>query len=294
MPRSSLSTALENHFNLAQSSYAFYWKVTPVVGAVEGHTTLDFPQYLDGVTYQSRGGVLPSTVPALVGLNEQKTDATAPLLPLGTMTPGRFNAGYYEGAQFLLFALNYRGDLTDEVILSRGTLGKATRQDAGVTFELETWSTLLNKPQGRVISATCSEKRFGRGGCRNQVAHDGPNIAAFTQTGTIDTVLSASHFKLAGIDTSVAVTGWAARGILCLTSGTNAGIERDVGSWDAGTLEVILNEAFGVLPEPGDAVALEKGCGRAWADCVANNNTINFRGFNQVPTEYILAQQQPL
>jgi len=276
-----IPAALETHFGLASTSYTYKLVITPRNGAVEGYTTLDRDFVSNGVTCYSNSNVLPATFPTTLALAKNAVDARI-LFDVARFSREKVEAHFYDEASYELAAVNYRGDLDEEVVLMGGRFGKAAIDDNGAVIELLDFGALTNKPMGHETRQNCAARRYARDYCYNDPAlgglGDGPNIedAAHHRVATVAaSITSARHFFLDGIVGSTPPDGWANNGVLRVTSGPNAGVEEVVKSWLASG-EIKLALPLPYLPADGDTVVLEEGCGRSWADCQAKNNTNNF------------------
>jgi len=281
MPR-DIHADLETHFGLPRTSYTYKLTITPRVGAVEGYTTLDRNFVSNAVTYYSNSNVLPATFPTTLALTKGAVDARI-LFNVARFSRAKVEAHFYDEAAYELAAVNYRGNLDQEVVLMGGRFGKADIDDSGAVIELLDWAAIANKPMGHETRQNCAVMRFARGYCYNDPAlgglGDGPNIedAEHHRVAEIGTVTSAKQFTLTNIVGSTPADGWANNGVLRIVGGPNAGIEEVVKIWTGGTSKLVkLALPLPYVPVTGDDVVLEEGCGRSWADCIVKENTDNF------------------
>lgn len=282
----TISTALQNHLNERRLTVALLWQITPAYGPVEGYTSLDVDIESNGLLYSAAANVFPSAVPASLGLKTDSIDVTTlPDQADGRLSTQKLLTGYYDDARFKISLVNYTGDLDDVCVLAAGRLGKGTRTDSGVMFELLPWGELLSKNIGYNTLPTCQCPRFGRGRCRNGAdvggSSDGPDIADHTETGTLGTVWSSTHFLVTGINEP---DGWATEGYIRFTSeaslnyqpaGDTTGYR--VKKWsiyedDETKREVWLHNTLPFAPEIGDAVVVERGCTRDVQACRSSPN----------------------
>lgn len=285
MPR-GIHADLETHFGLARRTFTFALEVTPQLGAVEGYTSLDRNFETGGVTYYSNSNIMPSAIPTTLSLPQMGADVRI-LFEISRFTEQKIRTRYYEGAQYRIFALNYRGDLTQQVDLMGGYFGKIDVDQSGATIELQDWGSLVNLPMGYVTSQLCQAMEFGRGYCYNDPAlgngalGDGPNAddAAHHRVAQVSSsITSAREFVLDNIVGSTPPDDWANAGVLEFTSGQNDGVRERVKIWqDSG--QVILALPLPYVPADGDGVILYEGCDRSWngaRGCGSKNNQINF------------------
>lgn len=278
---------LLSHLRGERRTMALCWLVQPHGKPAEGYTSLDADLLINGILYRSQANVLPTQVPASINLSVDAVDVTTlyrrprgAALPLSGISPLRLATEYYTKADVRIFEVNYRGDLTQQITLMSGQLGKGETEGARVTFELLPLASILNESMGRATCATCPWARFGRGNCRNVLGlNDGPDIQARTSAGAVATVSSAKSLTLSGI---ARADGWADLGILRFTSGANQGVEREVKAWlSSGALTLSLS--LSILPQAGDGVELEEGCLRTWQACKSKGNASNFGGHPFLP-----------
>jgi uncharacterized phage protein (TIGR02218 family) len=297
-----IPASLEEHFGLAEQTFCFAWRITPVRGALlmptEGFTNHDRDLTSNGLLHKSSAHTLPTAFPFSIGLPNNALEAML-LFDGLALDESDVAAGKYDGARVSLHALNYAGDPDEVLDLFGGFLGKAQFGKEAATFELNPWSTLLNGEMGRVFTEKCPYPRFARGYCANGIdvggLADGPVISSFTKVAAVTTVYSASHFTITGGALSGLAADWANYGILRFTDGPLDGAEFDVVKQNAAssnTVEIWLNLPAPVRPASGDMVALERGCNRTKADCIARNNLSNFGGFPYMPLREGLTRQR--
>lgn len=279
----NVNAPLLAHLQGARTTTALCWLVEPVGKPAEGYTSHDQDLTFAGITYQSTASALPTAIPASAGLSVDAVEVTTLLPPdgvfgIGQITPQRLQTGYYNGAWVSLFLLNYANAANTSELLTSGKLGKASRKGKAITFELLPLSHVLNEPMGVVTTPICRYPRFGRGHCRNAWGlNDGPDIATRTKTGTVQSG-SKSVVVVAGF---AQPDGWAEMGILRFTGGLNAGVEAEIRRWQNNSAQLALSLPF--APVVGDSVAVEEGCNRTWAACLAKANTQNFGGHPFLP-----------
>jgi len=118
-----------------------------------------------------------------------------------------------------------------------------------------------------------------------RVGFCGINPAGFTQTGNVSTVVS-QKIKFTGTATGEA-TGWAANGIMTMTSGNNAGISKEVKVHTAGGTDTF--EMFVPFPftfTVGDSFSVVAGCDKTFDTCKSKfSNSAHFGGFPHLRPE---------
>jgi uncharacterized phage protein (TIGR02218 family) len=298
-----ISVDLAAHFGLKTTSFCWLLKITPTRGAPEGYTSLDRDLTISGVTYRSKSGAMPSSIPARLRLPVTAVDARL-LFEVGGFDRQRVELGHYDNARYQFSAVNFRGTLTDQTILMAGQLGKADLDDYSANFELLPWAAIAARPQGRETSPLCDCARFGRGRCQNVVLFDGPTIDDHTDWNcAVTAVTSATQFIVSGVN----LAAWddpRFLGVIRAASGENfddtsfTGVEEVVKSYNAATGEVVLRLPLPYVPQVGDLFHCERGCDRSWATCLVQPNAIgignkaNFRGFPFVLLDKAFAKNE--
>lgn len=124
---------------------------------------------------------------------------------------------------------------------------------------------------------------------RFSIPVDTRSLATDAANGPTDPALVYSAYEAGGKAVAAGNTGYFSYGVIKMTSGANAGLSMEVGSYAPGTITLRL-----ALPYPvaiGDSYSLVAGCGKRFTeDCVAKfSNGINFRGEPFLPgTDQIL------
>lgn len=287
---------------------AWIWTVTPKNGAQqEAWTSWDEPilcpawsddlgNALPALTYLPNHGVDLSSLPASIKLGVHAPDVT--VLNLDRV---KLLKGFYDGAEVQVDAIDPLGDLSERVTYLVGRFGNAEVDDDAATVELTPFEELLNVPLGRRIQFFCDVGRlpgetFGRGRCRNQVLHDGPDIINWTRGARVLAVSSLSRMVLApqsvggfaGYENNFPASHGRARFFNDASGGENGGVVRDIGTFAAATGTLTLRRALPFLPAVGDLLELEAGCDftpDGAQGCGFWNNLANYRGFPFVPGE---------
>lgn len=115
--------------------------------------------------------------------------------------------------------------------------------------------------------------------CLNDLGDEncGVNLAGFTDSGSVTTVVSRSEF----IDTSLSqADNWYQYGKVTFTSGANNGLSREVFSYDSSTDTVKLFIPFPYDMAVTDTYDIYRGCQKDQSDCTdVFSNWPNFRGY---------------
>lgn len=303
----NIPAALLAHLKSRYRSTCYCWAIKPARGDWEGYTSLDrdltLPAYTDApsnvpaLTYRHAGGVGATAIPSRLNLG--KTGIEVGLLAFDRASLLR---GFYTGAQYEVFTVNYLNTSQGRDVISSGKLGAVTVGEVEAQIELIEWGALAEMAIGRTCTAHCDVglypgERFGTGRCRNVTLNDGPLRANWGSAGEVESVTDA-HTLRVSYSTSTAVSGAALPGAFSsrlvegdlafddADGGDNAGLERAVKSatvLSPGLVDLVLHEDLPFLPSPGDATVLYAGCRRTAEDCQAFDNFDNFQGFPVVP-----------
>jgi uncharacterized phage protein (TIGR02218 family) len=297
---------LLTHKQGTQQSTCYCWAVTPKVGDPEGFTSydenLDLPSYdslpgqddevttLPAMTYISSSGVSPTAIPTRLDLGKDGVEVT-----LLAFDRDKLLSQYYRGAEFEIFEINYRGDVSQRLVWMSGLLGEAKVGDLSASIALNTWADVANRQVGRNFSALCDvdrliefpDEEFGAGRCRNQILNDGPLKADWTVAATITSVTNRLNFSVSHGSTSINSTSLNAafddhlsEGKVLFTDGDNNGHVRQIkrGYEDGSDIALEMHVPFPFVIAVGDTLNLTAGCRKTPTDCKFYNNFQNFRG----------------
>jgi uncharacterized phage protein (TIGR02218 family) len=254
-------------------------------GMVLGFTTHDEDLLVDGQLYETLDSVEATVLRQEVGSGIDNMDV-AGILSSTRITEDDLRARRYDGATITLFLLDWE-TLTASPILVRGNFGEVRLTDGKYVAEIRGLMQRLSQQVGHVTQPTCSVLRFCDAQC-------GLDIADFTYAAEIATTGSARLFTVLPAE-GVTFPAFSFRyGIARMTSGDNAGLEREIKDWTPASGTVELQEPFPFLLASGDTLELEVGCDRKLPSCIGFDNAANFRGFPYVPgTDKINARGRP-
>jgi uncharacterized phage protein (TIGR02218 family) len=147
----------------------------------------------------------------------------------------------------------------------------------------------LSEEKGRLYTATCSAD-LGDARCGIDLTD-----AAFRGTGAIVALSGVSAFTASGLDAFD--DGWFAAGRLIWTGGANSGLAMEVKSHRL-QADAVAIELWQAMPEPlapGDAFVVTAGCDKRFDTCRDRfANSINFRGFPQIPgNDFVVSYPVP-
>jgi hypothetical protein len=177
-----------------------------------------------------------------------------------------------------------RGDFM-RVNVSGGAIAD-TRDEGGAFFECTTSGTSAGAdPGGWAVAAV------------GDTITDGSVVwtkrTAWTRPAEIDSVPDAVTLVLTGHDIETYTDGWFDGGVAIWETGDNAGVVREVLSWDQGSTTLVLFSPPPFTPAAGDVLRIQPGCDKTWQTCKAQFlNKLNFRGEPKVPGSPALMSTQ--
>jgi uncharacterized phage protein (TIGR02218 family) len=270
-----------DHLATGTTSVCNAWSVVRRDGVVFGFTDHDRDLTFEGVTFRADTGLSARAVMQTTGLSVDNSEAVGALSD-AAVTEVDLAAGRFDGAQVVAWVVNW-ADVTERVMLFRGTFGEIVRSAGTFRAELRGLTEVLNTPQGRAYQKNCGAV-LGDARCGFNLG-----LPGYAVTRTVEAVDGVTFRWSAFADTD---DRWFERGQLEVVTGAAAGLsamvktDRQVG---AGRV-VELWQALGVAPAMGDSIRLVAGCDRRMETCLNKfNNFNNFRGFPHIPGEDWLA-----
>jgi len=259
-------------------------KIVRKDGISLGFTTSDINLTYDGLQYETVSGVSVSALQQTVGSGIDNMDVLGALIS-EAITDFDLRAGRYDGATFTVMLANYNAIEDGVTVLLKGWVGQISIQDGTYTAEVRSLVQQLAQSVGDLTTQTCRAKRLGDWQCRYREGLGGPE--RFTET--VTQVISTSRVKFAGDSHA---SGYYTYGIVKLTTGSNAGIEREIKLHvNSGGAVIDLQEPFPFPVLVGDVAELEIGCNRTLDRCRELNNTINFQGEPFLPGNSKIMEQ---
>jgi uncharacterized phage protein (TIGR02218 family) len=235
-----------------------------------GFTDHDRALSFGGVTYEAETGFTASEIDSSLGLSVDNLEASG-ALSSDSLSEARIAAGDFDDAEIELWRVNWQ-DVSQRVMLKRGSLGEVTRGSHGFTAELRGLSHRLNQPRGRIFQYGC-DAALGDARC-------GVNLADFQVEAEVIACVEQRVLTLQGI--ADFDNGYFVRGELSFLGGANEGRAGLIKLHRAGTLELWQPMAGPVLA--GERVLVTAGCDKQFATCRAKfMNAENFRGFPHMP-----------
>lgn len=272
----TLSPSLEAHLASGTTTLAWCWRITRSDGEVFGFTDHDRPLTLDGTTFESESGLIPSELRDGTDLAVDAQDAEG-VLTSDRITETDIFDGLWDNAEVEVWRVNWQ-DVAQRFLRRRGTLGQIRRGRVAFVAEVRSMAHPLNQPVGRTYMATC-DAVLGDARC-------GVNLesTAFKGAGEITEALAGRTYAASGL--GAFEEGWFAFGTLVWTSGANDGRRAEImrHGLTSGVAKLTLLDAPVLGVEVGDTFDVFSGCDKARWTCSGKfSNIANFRGFPDIP-----------
>jgi hypothetical protein len=204
-------------------------------------------------------------------------------------------SGVFDNARFWIFATTWTNPVEDEEPIGVLTFGKTTLQDSTYKTEMMGLSDALSQARGATTTPQCQNTLFDqtidgiiiatdRSNCSGpRSSPDGPVLASFKVSGTINSVTSQLQFQ----DSSrPEAAEWFSNGQIHFITGPNAGLKPVQVKQSLAGGEIICYEPFYYPVQVGDQYEMIPGCRKRFTeDCVGKyGNGKNFRGHPHAPT----------
>jgi uncharacterized phage protein (TIGR02218 family) len=265
-----LPAGLAAHLASGATTLCHCWRLRLRSGETMGFTEHDRALSFGGVTYEAETGFTASEIESSLGLSVDNLEASG-ALSSDTLSEARIASGDFDDAEIELWRVNWQ-DVSQRVMLKRGSLGEVTRGTHGFTAELRGLSHRLNQPRGRIFQYGC-DAELGDARC-------GVDVADFQVEAEVIACVEQRVLTLQGI--ADFDNGYFVRGELRFLGGANQGRVGLVKLHRVGTVELWQSMAGPVLA--GERVLVTAGCDKQFATCRAKfMNAENFRGFPHMP-----------
>ena len=282
----TLPQGLSDHLASGATTLCHCWRLQTHSGEVMGFTDHDRPLRFDGTRYEADSGFSATEIDSALGLAVDNLEASG-ALSSEKLSETRLRAGDFDGAMVELWRVNWQ-DVSQRVMLKRGTLGEVTRGRGFFTAELRGLTQALNQPRGRLFQYGC-DAVLGDARCGVDLALK--DYSAEAQ------VLSCTGLRLLTVSGAQGFApGFFAQGTFLFRSGANAGRQGQIKFHrvEADTVTVELWQQLVEAPARGDRLALRAGCDKQFATCRAKfANGENFRGFPHMPgDDFVMSYAQ--
>lgn len=259
------------------TTIALCWRLARRDGVALGFTTHDRDLTIDGLSYRSSPGMLPSAVRRTSGLEASTMDVSGALTS-AAITERDLETGRWDGARVAIFAIDWEAPGGEQLALGRGELGAVSIEAEGFTAELNGPAAILDRPVSEATSPEC-RARFGDTRCRVDLAHH-------RRMSAVTAVVDESIIDVA--DTEPAANAYA-YGRLRWIDGENGGLSSAILS-SAGD-RIMLREPPPFAIAAGARIELTEGCNRLFETCRDRfANAENFRGEPHLPGNDLLTR----
>ena len=273
-----LSGAFKAHLASGATSVCRCWAVTRRDGMVLGFTDHDVDLSFNGIAFAADSGLSARALEQTTGLAVDNTEALG-ILRSSAVNEDDIAAGRYDGAEVVAWLVNW-ADVSQKLVLFRGTIGEIHRSAGAYQAELRGLSEALNQPQGRIYQKSCGAI-LGDGACGFDL--DGVGYSASV---AVEVVRNRKFYEFSGLDGFT--DRWFEKGRFIVESGLATGLVGLVKNdrLDGANRVIELWEAVRADVQAGDMVRIEAGCDRRAETCrLKFNNLLNFRGFPGIPGE---------
>ncbi|MEE9429048.1 MAG: DUF2163 domain-containing protein [Paracoccaceae bacterium] len=273
-----LSGAFKAHLASGATSVCRCWAVTRRDGMVLGFTDHDVDLSFNGIAFAADSGLSARALEQTTGLAVDNTEALG-ILRSSAVNEDDIAAGRYDGAEVVAWLVNW-ADVSQKLVLFRGTIGEIHRSAGAYQAELRGLSEALNQPQGRIYQKSCGAI-LGDGACGFDL--DGVGYSASV---AVEVVRDRKFYEFSGLDGFT--DRWFEKGRFIVESGLATGLVGLVKNdrLDGANRVIELWEAVRADVQAGDMVRIEAGCDRRAETCrLKFNNLLNFRGFPGIPGE---------
>jgi uncharacterized phage protein (TIGR02218 family) len=277
MPRTILPT-LKTTLESSRLPLAVCFRIERRDGTIFRFTSTNVRLTIDAEVYEPLDSVNPTALESKVGSGVDNLEIIG-LVSSDRITERDLRAGLFDGAEVEQFIVNFLDLSEGKMILGKFTLGNVQISDGQFVAELRSLTQKLTQQTTGLISPTCRAKVLGDSECQ-------ADLTGLTDAGAVSVVTDRITFRITGAPVLARVAGWYDYGVMRMTSGENAGIEREIKRHtEPGAYALILiQEAFPFPVLATQTVELLVGCDRTFAQCVAKfDNAVNFRGEPHVP-----------
>lgn len=306
MPK-TIPIALATHQALPATTLCFLQKIGPLPDASYiCLTSLDRDvEYDDGsgsgvLTYYAASGMEPSQLSASadLGVDNGETKSLTPVYPAQGITVTAVDNGDLDGAQFVVYKVNYLDLTMGHEIMAAGTIGEVRITSGGlVTFENRSWSQHLKQNSVVELDSFTCRARFGSmpigtgGGVFEQRQPCNYDLTAEWADFTVSAVGAETVREFSSADLTQA-DDYFAPGLVKWMTGANAGLENEVSGYvgpvadPASDGTVTLQFTTRNPIQPNDTGRIRRDCTKAWAghnSCETYSNRPNFRGEPNIP-----------
>lgn len=282
------SIALGSQYEQEVTTLAELWRVTQTSGVVFGWTTASFDLTIDGVLYRSSQGLAPTSAHTSNDLSVDTLDVS---VFMTVSTELEITSGVWDDAEVLCAEFDWDNPpllLDDNVNKKRcGTLGRIQRQNLVLTAEIRGLADKLQTRIGRQYSPVCPapwRHAIWNGSTYVASVECGADLVAAgaIHDGSVTAVGGDATLRFSDSASTVPISEYEAEGQVTPTSGPNAGIPREVLTWDPPDFTMLRPWPYPLTV--GVTYRAVRGDLRNLATCkLVYDNLVNFGGFSEIP-----------
>ena len=272
----NIPPALQVKLDSGVTTLATCWKLTRRDGVVLGFTDRDDDIVFDALTYRAATGFTASEATSRFDLSVDGSEVAGALAD-DSLLDGDLAAGRYDAATVETWLVDW-SEPSLRVLTARGTIGEVKREGQAFSAELRGPADALSQDSGRLFTAKCGTD-LGDSRCKVDLAN-----TAFLGGGAVTAVEATSVITVSGLGGFD--EGWFTGGRLTWASGANAGLAIEIKEHRlvSGVVRLSLWQSMTEAVATGDAFTITAGCDKRFATCRDRfSNSINFRGFPQIP-----------
>ena len=269
----ALTAGMQTAVGLETTYLVTCWKVTRADTTQFFFTSHVENLIIDGNTYLAASGMSASAIASGSDMAVDNLEVTGALTS-DSITDADLLGGKWDYAAIQVFHVDYTTLGLGKIMLRNGTIGAVSSGRDYYKAELRGMLQPLSEFFGRNVTPSC-DTDLGSARCTL-------NLATLTHTGSLtsstaqDTLISSSLYGWG--------TDYYVGGLMTLTGSANAGISREIKSYDTTTGAFTLQEGFPYIFTVGQAVVVSAGCDKQLDTCrVKFANIINFQGFPYLP-----------
>ncbi len=271
----TIPSALQTKLDSGATTLCRCWLIARSDGVTQGFTDHDEDVPLDAVTCRASTGLSGSEATQAFDLSVTGSELSGALND-NSLNEDDLAAGIYDAAAVELWLVDW-SEPSLRVQLAAGSLGEVKREGTAFTAEVRGITQRLAEDTGRLFTAACSAD-LGDARCKIDLDN-----AAYQSSGSIAALTGTSSFTVIGLDDFA--DGWFTAGKLTFINGANAGLSIEVKTHrNHSGVSLVLWQGMPQSIVIGDGFTITAGCDKRFSTCNSRfNNTVNFRGFPQIP-----------
>jgi len=195
----AIDPQLAAHLSSGATTLATCWKISRTDGVTLGFTDHDARLFFDGVSFEPDAGADGAAIESGSDLSVDNSEIEG-ALSSDALTEEDLAAGRYDDAAVEIWRVNW-SDVSQRLLLKRGTIGEAAREGARFKCEIRGLSHALGRTVGRVYQRGC-DAIAGDARC-------GVNLEAaqYKGAGAVAAILDDQRFLVSGLAAFAAGSG---------------------------------------------------------------------------------------